>query len=96
MNETKFAIVLKLTPDEGVFYNASVVPSTELERISDDTWQLIGSYNTSYNVSVVATLCEKYSTKTITIMEHGKFYSIVHNYNVTTFIISLCFCESKA
>ena len=76
LNETNFAVILELTPEDGVSYNASVVPFAELAHIRINTWQLIGSYNTTYNVSVVARLCETYSTPAIVnILEYGKFYS---------------------
>ena len=72
-NEINFTAILELTPEDDVFYSASVVPFAELVHIENNTWQLIGSYNTSYNVSVVAKLCEVYNTSSIIILEYGKF-----------------------
>ena len=74
LSETNFSTILKLTLEDGVSYNVSVVPFAELVRIRNDTWQLIGNYNTSYNVSIIAELCDDimYSTLTIDILEYGK------------------------
>ena len=73
------------TLKNGVSYSVSVDPEVEVINYSGkSSAQLILSYNTNYNVSVVASLCGKSST-TFTVINYGKWDIVcrVDNNNMT-------------
>ena len=71
-------------------YNISVDPITELVPLMHNTWQVVGSYNTLYNVSIEATICEKYSKTTNIII--GQLRVCVHEINCLSHTIFLATC----
>ena len=74
VNVTHYTVILEWTAEGNVSYNVSVTPMPEVVFIKDTVRRIIGNYNTSYNVSIVATLCRKRTTASIAILEYGKFY----------------------
>jgi hypothetical protein len=66
-----------------VSYSVSVDPEVAVNYtgIRRDGAQLIVSYNTKYNVSVVASLCGMISTTNFAIIYHGKL-KLVACYNL--------------
>ena len=51
--------------DDIVFYDVNVIPHVAIRFTGSTNVQLTLSYNTQYNVSVVATLCGKNTTDII-------------------------------
>jgi hypothetical protein len=69
-----FTVILNWIQEARVSYNISIDPLTELVAImnSNNTWKVTaGSYNTPYNVSIEATLCD-YSKITNIFLEYGQ------------------------
>ena len=59
-------VTLEWTVENGAFMGLSVVPMAESVNFGPSSRQLMLSYNTSYNVSAVASLCgQYYSTRSI-------------------------------
>ena len=71
------AVTLQWTPYNGVIYNATIysVQKVRVTFIENATVHLNVTYNTSYNVSVVATRCGKNSTN-ITQLHYGESTAI--------------------
>ena len=69
---TNFSIILNLTKEDDVSYNISIDPVTEMVQLMNNTWKVIGNYNTPYNVSIEATLCDRYSKVTNILLLHGQ------------------------
>ena len=70
--DTNFTITLNWTQEDGAFYHISIDPITELVPLVMNTWQVIGNYNTVYNVNIVATLCNEYRKTTNIILQYGQ------------------------
>ena len=70
--DTNFSVTLNWTEQDRVSYSVSVDPSAELVRLMNNVWEIIGNYNTLYNVSIEATLCDMYSKTTNIKLEYGK------------------------
>ena len=69
-------VLLEWMAEKGVTYNLTTEPETIAENITTSNIILIKitvSYNTSYNVSVEATLCGRMNVSTVEIY-YGKFY----------------------
>ena len=73
------AVTLQWTPYNGVIYNATIIEHGSQEApiifIKNATAHLNVTYNTFYNVSVVATRCGKNSTN-ITQLHYGESTAI--------------------
>ena len=65
-------VILEWTPENGMSYNVSVVPQVAVRFTGDRSVQLTASYNTVYNVSVVATLCGRNNATTATGLSYGE------------------------
>lgn len=69
-------VILKWPTEEGgVSYNASVTPEGPLAEMltgNDTSIKLVLLYNTQYNLSIVATLCEEGSATSITELNYGE------------------------
>ena len=65
------AVTLEWTHKNGVTYGVSVDPEVAVNYTGRNRAELIVSYDTKYNVSVVASLCEIITTN-LTIINHGK------------------------
>ena len=64
-NET-VVVVLEWTVENGAFNRLNVVPQAKtVESLGPSSRQLMLSYNTSYNISAVASLCGQYSSHSI-------------------------------
>ena len=59
--------------DNGVAYNVSVIPRVPIMKFSGTSVELRVSYNISYNVTVLATLCGQGSTNSTLQIYFGKF-----------------------
>ena len=64
-----FTVILNWAQEAGVSYNISIDPLTELIPLMNNTWQVIGNYNT---LSIEATLCDNYSKITNILLEYGQ------------------------
>ena len=76
MNQNNATIILEWMQKAGVSYNVSVNPNPLESKLNETMNQLMIYYNTSYKVSVVATLCGKHMNKTdidITVDRLGEF-----------------------
>ena len=60
-NET-VVVTLQWTVENGVFSGLSVIPQVEIMNLGPSSRQVMLFYNTSYNVSAVASLCGQYSS----------------------------------
>ena len=69
---TNFTVTLSWAQEARVSYNVSIDPLVELVPIVNTTWKVIGNYNTMYNVSIEATLCDNYSKRTKIFLEYGQ------------------------
>jgi hypothetical protein len=69
---TNFTVILNWVQEARVSYSISIDPLTELVPITNNTWKLTGNYNTPYNVSIEATLCDNYSKTTNVSLEYGQ------------------------
>lgn len=66
---TNVTVILEWTQEDGVYYNVSVVPPTASVFTGSTSLHLTVSYNTSYNVSVVATsFCGQNSATTVIVL----------------------------
>ena len=67
-------LTLEWTVENGAFIGLNVVPQAEIMNLgsSNRTGQLVISYNTSYNISGVASLCGRYSSHSIE-LHYGEF-----------------------
>ena len=63
-NET-VVIALEWTVENGAFSSLNVVPQAEAVNLGPSSRQLMLSYNTSYNISAVASLCRQYSSHSL-------------------------------
>ena len=57
-NET-VVVTLVWTVENGAFSGLSIVPQVEIINLGPSRRQLVISYNTSYNVSVMTILCDQ-------------------------------------
>ena len=71
-DSTNCTAILNWTQEGGVSYNIGINPITELIYLMNNAWQVIGNYNTMYNVSIVATICKEYSKTTNITLEYGQ------------------------
>ena len=55
-------VALEWMAENGVIYNVSIIPPVPFTKISGTNVELRVSYNTSYSVTVLATLCGQNST----------------------------------
>jgi hypothetical protein len=69
---TNFTVILNWTQEAQVSYSISVDPLTELVPITNNTWKVTGNYNTLYDVSIGASLCDNYSKTTNISLEYGQ------------------------
>ena len=69
----------------GVSYNISIVPRVDLMFINSAVAQLRVIYNVKYNVSIVKTICGRYTTTTTLKLSYGEW--------CTYKIFSLCYYE---
>ena len=69
---TNFTVILSWAQEARVSYNVSIDPLTELVPVTNTTWKVTGNYNTLYNVSIEATLCDNYSKITKIFFEYGQ------------------------
>ena len=69
---TNFTVILSWAKEAQVSYNISTDPLTELVLMTNNTWKVIGNYNTLYDVSIEATLCDNYSKRTKIFLEYGQ------------------------
>lgn len=58
-------LTLEWTVENGAFSRLSVVPQAEIMNLGPSSRQLAISYNTSYNVTAVASLCEQHSSHSV-------------------------------
>ena len=63
-NET-VVIALEWTVENGAFSSLNVVPQAEAVNLGPSSGQLVLYYNTSYNISAVASLCGQYSSHSL-------------------------------
>ena len=77
---TNFTVSLEWTEENGVSYNVSIIPTAKMVVNRNNIWKLliIGNYNISYNVSVIATLCDEFYSTTTIILEYGELHNSVH------------------
>ena len=70
----------------GVSYNASVTPECpQIEMFTGNGTQgikLVLLYNTQYNLSTVATLCEENSAASITELNYGEFFFAIWSVHI--------------
>ena len=73
---TNFTVTLSWAQEAQVYlsYNISIDPLslTELVPMTNTTWKVTGNYDTLYNVSIEATLCDHYSKRTKIFLEYGQ------------------------
>ena len=69
---TNFTVTLSWAQEARVSYNVSIDPLTELVPVTNTTWKVTGNYNTLYNVSIDATLCDQYSKRTKIFLEYSQ------------------------
>jgi hypothetical protein len=69
---TNFTVVLNWIQEAQVSYSIGTDPLTELVPITNNSWKVTGNYNTLYNVSIEATLCDNYSKTTSIFLEYGQ------------------------
>ena len=58
-------LTLEWTVENGAFSRLSVVPQAEIMNLGPSSRQLVIFYNTLYNVTAVASLCEQHSSQSI-------------------------------
>ena len=66
-------VLLKWMAEKGVTYNVSTETTAVVENIATSSAQITVSYNTFYNVSVVATLCGHKNVSAVEIIYYGEF-----------------------
>ena len=75
-NET-VVVVLEWTVENGAFNRLNVVPQAEtVDSLGPSSRQLMLSYNTSYNISAVASLCGQYSSHSIE-LHYGELLNVL-------------------
>ena len=67
-----FTVTLSWAQEAQVSYNISIDPLTELVSVTNTTWKVTGNYNTLYNMSIEAILCDNYSKRTKIFLEYGQ------------------------
>ena len=72
---------------DGVLYSISVIPQATVMYDGPTNAQLTLSYNTSYNVSLIATRCGQNSSSPSTKLRYGESLS------QASIILSLCLCS---
>ena len=65
-NET-VVVALEWTVENGAFSSLNIIPQAEAVNFGPSSGQLMLSYNTSYNISAVASLCGQYSSHSLQI-----------------------------
>ena len=76
-NKNNATIILEWIQEIGVSYNVDVNPNPQESKLNGNTSQLTVLYNTTYNVTVVATLCGQNTTTAaidITVNQSGQLY----------------------
>ena len=63
-NDT-IVVALEWTVENGPFNTLSIIPQAETVYLGSSSGQLMLSYNITYNVSAVASLCGQYSSHSI-------------------------------
>ena len=70
---SNFTVILNWTQEDNVHYNITIDPLTDLIPLTNthNKWKVTGNYNTRYNLSVEATLCNMYSKTTNIFLEYS-------------------------
>ena len=70
-------VVLEWTVENGAFSRLNVVPQAEtIQSLGPSSRQLMLSYNTSYNISAVASLCGQYSSHSFQ-LHYGELLNVL-------------------
>ena len=68
-------VTLEWAKEAGVSYNVSVTPQVNVEYLDSTLVQVVVAYNVVYNVSIVSTLCGRYTA----IIFNKLCYGELHN-----------------
>ena len=83
-NQNNATVILEWMQEAGVSYNVSVNPNPLESKLNGTTSRLMILYNTSYYVTIVATLCGNNMNMTaidITVDQLGEFDGVYGNYH---------------
>ena len=91
-------VTLEWTVVNGAFMGLSVVPMAATVNLGPSSRQLMLSYNTSYNVTVVARLCGQYSSHSIELHYGELLYTVfifhlkvtLYSFQLSVFLHSSC------
>ena len=72
--DDSISVVLKWAAEDAVTYNVTISPQVFAKKIYATSVELRVSYNTTYIVSILATLCGQSSTSTTIEIYFGKFF----------------------